>query len=382
MDKLSDKYLKRDAKSRQPLSSPPRKPEAVPPRKQPSEALRKRIADHRRRQNHAFFIVLGIAVLLMGLLWWPVYTGSGMRTSPFRIAVNTLSPSRALPYYFQGDNDIHILMVGIDLEPPHRSDTVMVLHVDLNTLESRIVSIPRDLRVELPNGDMDKMAHSYPFGEENGGQGIEWTRQSAEKLLGISIPYYVQINFDGFVQLVDALGGVDIDVEKALKYTDHAQSLFIDIQPGYQHMDGETLLKYVRFRHDALGDIARMERQQKAMQAVLASLKQGETYRNLPAVVSGMYDTFKTNLTFDQMRALSKQVPRVNNEMMRSMTVPSDSTMMHGVSYQVATAEQVGSAVAFLEDLTPYVETSEPLEGSNNTAEGNGEGDGGQPSGD
>lgn len=371
MDKLSDKYLGkgRGAKPRQPLSSPPRKPVAALQRKPPSEALRRRIAEHRRRQNSLLFIVLGIAFIVMAMLWWPITTGSGMRTSPYRIVANTIAPARALPYYFQGEDDIHILLVGIDLEPPHRSDTVMVLHINLETLESRIVSIPRDLRVELPTGDYDKLAHAYPFGEQHEGQGLEWVRQSAEKLLGVEIPYYVQINFDGFVQLVDALGGVDINVEKALKYTDHAQNLVIDIAPGYQHMDGTTLLKYVRFRHDALGDIARMERQQKAMQAVLTTLKQGETYRRLPAVVSGMYDTFKTNLTWDQIRALSRQVPRITGEMLRSMSVPSDSTLMHGVSYQVANDEQVSTAVAFLEDFA-LVETQEPSGESNDTSAG------------
>jgi anionic cell wall polymer biosynthesis LytR-Cps2A-Psr (LCP) family protein len=197
-------------------------------------------------------------------------------------------------------------------------------------------------------------------------------QQSVEKLLGVDIPYYVQINFDGFVQLVDAMGGVDITVEKALKYRDRAQNLDIDIAPGFQHMDGETLLKYVRFRHDALGDIARMERQQKAILAVLAALKQGDTYRRLPAVVSGMYDTFKTNLTPDQIYALSRQIPNIADGNIRTMTVPSDSTMMHGVSYQVANAEQVGSAAAFLEDLLPFVETSAPTGESNDTAAGTG----------
>jgi LCP family protein required for cell wall assembly len=378
LDKLSDKYLGkgRGVKPRQPLSSPPRKPVAGLPRKPMSEALRKRVADHRRRQNSAFFIVLGVAFIVMALLWWPIYTATGFRTSPYRIIAGTISPIRALPSYFQGEEDIHLIVAGLDLEPPHRTDTVMVMHLDLSTLQARIVSVPRDLRVEMPDGGVDKLGHAYPFGEEREKQGMEWVRQSVEKLLGVDIPYYVLINFDGFIQLVDAMGGVDITVEKALKYRDRAQNLEIDIAPGFQHMDGETLLKYVRFRHDALGDIARMERQQKAILAVLAALKQGETYRRLPAVVSGMYDTFSTNLTPDQIYALSRQIPKIADGNIRTMTVPSDSTMMHGVSYQVANAEQVGSAVAFLEDLSPVVETSAPS-GESNTPAADAETEGG-----
>lgn len=382
MDKLSDKYLKRGAKPRQPLSSPPRKPAGNRPRSPQNEALRKRVNEHRRRQSASFFIVLGIGIILVALLWWPITTQSNRQTNAFSIFTGAISANRPLPAYFGGSQDTSILVVGLDLEPPHRSDTVMVMHLGLDTLQARVVSVPRDLRVELPTGGHDKLAHAYPFGEQHDGQGLEWVKQSVEKLLGVQVPYYVQINFDGFVQLVDDLGGVDIYVERALKYRDRAQDLVIDIQPGYQHMDGETLLKYVRFRHDALGDIGRMERQQNAILAVLAALKQGDTYRRLPAVVTSLRDTFVTNLTWDQIAALSRQVPKINDENIRSMTVPSDCTMMHGVSYQVASDDQVGSAVAFMQDLSPYVETSEPLEESNNTAEGNGEGGGGQPSGD
>ncbi len=367
MDKLSDKYLKRPGiKPRRPLSSPPRYPQ--------NEALRKRVSAHRRRQNTSFFIVLGIGVILVALLWWPITTQSNRQTNAFNIVAGALSPTRPLSSYFGGASDVRILVVGIDLEPPHRSDTVMVIHLGLDTLQARVVSVPRDLRVELPTGDCDKLAHAYPYGEQRNEQGLEWVQQSVEKLLGIEIPYYVQINFEGFIQFVDALGGVDIDVEKALKYRDRAQKLEINIAPGYQHMDGETLLKYVRFRHDALGDIGRMQHQQTAILAVLESLKRGDTYRRLPAVITSMRDTFETNLAWDQIAALSRQIPNVHNENVRSMTVPSEPTMRNGVSYQEATKEMVAQAISFMEDLSPYVETSEPVEESNDSAGGNGGG--------
>lgn len=361
LDKLADKYLKRlGPKPRKPLSSPPRRP--------PSEALRKRVTKHRRRQNAALFTAFGIGIAVCVLLWWPITIQNNRRTNAFSIVAGTLSVTRPLPSYFGGDSDIYILVVGLDYEPPHRSDSVMVMHLGLENLQARVVSVPRDLRVKLPTGDSDKLAHAYPFGEQRDGQGIEWVRHSVENLLGREMPYYVEVHFDGFVQLVDALGGVDIDVEKAMKYRDRAQDLVIDIKPGYQHMDGLTLLKYVRFRHDALGDIGRMERQQKALRAVLEALKQGDTYCRIPSVVTSMRDTFVTNLSWDQLAALSRQVPKVSGENIRSITIASEPTMRNGVSYQAASAEMVADAIAFLEDLTPAVETTEPLDESNEVA--------------
>jgi len=313
----------------------------------------------------AIFLPLGILVTaLLVWLFWPLYTATGVSTSRAGILAGTLGPLRPLTSYFHGEDSIHVLFTGLDKDPPHRSDTVMVGHLDLRTLQMRVLSVPRDLRVELPDGSRDKLAHAYVYGHQREGDGSQWVRESVARELGIDIPYFVTINFDGFVELVDALGGVDLEVEKALKYRDRAQDLVIDIPAGPQHMDGETLLKYVRFRHDATGDIGRMERQQKAIHAVLAALKERGMWRSAVAMLPATRDAFETNLTLDQLTALARQVPRIKDSFIRTMTLPSESTMFDGVSYQVTTSEWLAEGVGFLEDLSPRAEaprgTEEP----------------------
>ncbi len=380
MDRLSEKMLAKARNKRKPADAHrgPRKPGSQPSRWQMDQAVKKRVAAHRRRQTSmllAIFLPAGIVVLAL-LIWlfWPVHTATGVPTSRAKIIANTITPGRSLPPYFHGADSIHVLFVGLDRDPPHRSDTVMVANLDLRSLQTRVLSVPRDMRVRLPEGSYDKLAHAYVYGEQRDGAGVEWVESSLDDLLGVEIPYYILINFDGFVKLVDALGGVNIDVEKPLKYVDHAQDLVIDIPAGLQHMDGEMLLKYVRFRHDAMGDIGRMQRQQKAMRAVLSTLKKRGAYRRLPSVLAALSETFETNFTLDQLTALARRVPDVEDEFIQTATVYSEEERFNGVSYQVATREWLQESLEFLENLIPRIETeSAPGESNSEELEEDGE---------
>ncbi len=336
-----------------------------------NDRIRRRISAHRRRKTNillGIFLPLGIIVLglLLFLMFRPMETASGGKTTAYHVMMRAIT-SDPLPTYFDHQRDIYALFVGLDHDPPHRSDTVMLAHIDLNTLQSRVLSVPRDLRVQMPSGGWDKLAHAYVYGRQRDNDGVAWVKQSVEGLLGIEATYYFVIKFDGFVKLVDSVGGVNIDVKKALKYRDRAQDLVIDIPAGEQHMDGEQLLKYVRFRHDALGDIGRMQRQQNAIHALIAALKRGRSYTRIPAIIGAMSDTFETNLRLDQIAALARAVPDIQDDYIQSMTLFSDSTTIDGISYQVTDSKSVAEALAFLEDLSPPVETETADEESKDT---------------
>lgn len=349
--KLTDKYL--GAKRQQVRSSHTR----TRGRGQPlPEAVRDAVEQHRQRQHRAWFlltyVLLALGVLMIALLLWPLKTPTGGYTTRGRIIYNAVTPIKPLSYYFQGARDTYLLLVGLDQDPPHRSDTVMVIHLDLEELRARVLSVPRDLRLWQPSGHQDKLAHAYVYGQEREKNGAGWVRESVERLLGIDIPYYVVIKFDEFVRAVDELGGVELTVEKPLKYHDRAQNLHIDIAAGRQRMDGETLLKYVRFRHDALGDIGRMVRQQKAVAAILRTVKEHGSWRRAPALVSQFYDATSTNLSLDQLVALARKLPRMGEDSIRGQCLPSEPTEIDGISFQQTTPEAIESSVAFLSDFS------------------------------
>ena len=159
---------------------------------------------------------------------------------------------------------INICIIGKDdTENSQRPDTILFTVLDIDNKSVQVLSIPRDTRVQIPGHGWNKINHAYPYG------GINLLSRTLINYLGMPIHYHIELDYSTFPKIVDMLGGVDIYVEKRLQYADRAAGLYIDIPKGLQHMDGETALKFVRFRHDALGDIGRIKRQQQFMNALL-----------------------------------------------------------------------------------------------------------------
>jgi LCP family protein required for cell wall assembly len=159
---------------------------------------------------------------------------------------------------------VNVLVVGLDdVDGGRRADAIALACLDMDARSIRMISIPRDSRVFIPGRNWDKINHSYVYG------GITLLKETVMNLLNVGINYYAIINYDSFPRIVDLLDGIDINVEKKLVYTDYSGKLFINIPKGQQHMKGKTVLEYVRFRHDALGDIGRVQRQQQVISILM-----------------------------------------------------------------------------------------------------------------
>ncbi|WP_245773017.1 LCP family protein [Paenibacillus catalpae] len=126
-------------------------------------------------------------------------------------------------------------------------------------------------------------------------------------LLGLNIQYYVYTDFEGFKSLVDAIGGIDFDVEKDMNYTDNADGNLYDIhlKKGMQKLDGTKALQYVRFRHDAMSDFARTERQRKLLAAVADKLKSGWNLSRMKQIAESAAPYIQTNLDISNMLKLA-----------------------------------------------------------------------------
>ena len=165
-----------------------------------------------------------------------------------------------------GDSHImHVMIMGVDSrgDDVGRSDTLMVTAVDVDQKKAALLSIPRDTRVAIDGHGFDKINHAYAYG------GHKLTQQTVEHLLDVPIDHYIVIDIKSFERIIDAIGGVDINVEKRMHYEDPWDDdggLVIDLYPGEQHMDGKKAIQYVRYR-DGEGDIGRIGRQQKFMKA-------------------------------------------------------------------------------------------------------------------
>ena len=274
-----------------------------------------------------FLVVCAIAVLVgigggMGL--YKMVGDWGVSVARNRVHLN--------PPPFGGKPAANILLMGIDKRANDvgRSDTMIVMHIDAGTKQIRLLSVPRDTRVTLPGENhYAKINAALPTG------GVEMTMQAVADLLGITIDYYAVTDFDGFKEAVDKLGGVTIDVEKEMNYDDRRGHLHIHLKPGSQHLNGEEAIGYVRFRHDAEGDITRMKRQQKFLRAIAHEMARAKNMFNAPAAFSSLRDHIDTDLPPDDIAWLVRTAKNISDEKIQGFSVPTESAMIHGGSYQI-----------------------------------------------
>jgi len=210
-------------------------------------------------------------------------------------------PTQAGPVELTFDTRyIHIILLGSDKREDQstwRTDTMIVVSIDTERKVVRLLSIPRDLWVNIPGHGSERINTADMWGElaqEGGGPAL--VKQTIYESLGIPIDYYVRADFDGFIKIVDAIGGVDIDVECPL--TD------IELDTGIQHMDGDTALLYARSRITT-SDFDRSRRQRKLLMALWGKAKSANIVTRIPSLWSAMSGTFETDMPLDEVLSLA-----------------------------------------------------------------------------
>ncbi len=238
---------------------------------------------------------------------------------------------------------LNILAVGTDTaESKGRADTILVLSISPKTKDTVLFSIPRDMRVMIPDKGMEKINHAFAYG------GIELLERTVEDFMGLSIHYYGVIDFEGFQYLIDALGGVSINVEKDMYYVDQAGALKINLHSGEQVLDGKKALEYVRFRFDKLGDLGRIERQQKLINAVIDKVMNFNSMIKIPNIVSTLREYLDTNMNANEMVSLARLMKDIDRGKLWVETIKGEPEYIDGVSYLVKDAQEVKRRVEHL----------------------------------
>jgi LCP family protein required for cell wall assembly len=245
-------------------------------------------------------------------------------------------PRERVPDWSQRER-VNILLLGVDQLPgeegPWRSDTMIVVTVDPKSMSAGLLSIPRDLYVEIPGYGEQRinMAHFWGDAYDYPGEGPGLAMRTVEHNLGIPIHYYIRVNYQGFSEIIDYLDGITIDVPEEIwdyRYPDgHYGHMTIHIQPGRQLMDGQTTLQYVRTRH-ASTDFQRSRRQQQVLMAIRDKALSLDLAPKLPALVRAMGHTVNTNLQLSEVITLAQIATQIGAEDLRfavideTMTVP------------------------------------------------------------
>lgn len=225
----------------------------------------------------------------------------------------------------------NIIVMGIDEREDDigRSDTLFVVMFDSEAKTAGLLSVPRDTRVHIKDHGWDKINHTYGFG------GRELTQQTVEELLGIRINNYVMVDFAGFTGVIDAIGGVDIDVEKDMYYYDDWDGFEIDLKAGRQHLDGKAAIQYVRYR-DEDGDIGRIARQQHFLMAVYDKIKSADMLLKIPGLAKQLSLMVKTDLPLADMASMGRAMHSLISERGLAMaTVPGDPIDLEEINYWI-----------------------------------------------
>ena len=230
----------------------------------------------------------------------------------------------------------NVAVFGVD-KGGTRTDVIFVVSFDSQTKKISIVSVPRDTRVKMtdeiiagleerdryiPSGGVCKINEVHAYAGD--GYRNEYSVMQLEDLLSIDIDYYVKVDTEGFRELVDAIGGVDFYVEERLYYNDPYQDLYIDLQPGMQHLDGDKAEQLVRFREGyAQKDLARIQVQQDFLKALLQKITSTSTILlNLPSLITTCYKYVETDFALSDALKYVQYIPDIDVSNMVTETIP------------------------------------------------------------
>ncbi len=277
-----------------------------------------------------WLLLLGIAVVSC---FGGVFSAFLLTATPLQNSKSSRLPnSREITSMISAtiDKPVNILVLGIDNSGhPHKnqftpaealtgnSDTMLLVRLIPQTHQVNVLSIPRDTQVQIPGRSNDKINDANVLG------GAKLAAQTVSHLLGnVPIDRYMRLDTEGFIQLVDAIGGVEVTIPKKMDYVDHTQKLEIHLAAGRQKLNGQHLQEYIRFRHDDLGDIGRVQRQQQVLKAIIGELLKPATIGHVPELLQVVKNNVDTDLSVGEMLALTQFVTHIDRQHVNMVMLP------------------------------------------------------------
>jgi len=260
------------------------------------------------------------------------------------------------------DAPFYMIIMGVDNregETLARSDTLIVARVDPPREKVTLISIPRDTRVRIPGHGTQKINAANALG------GPALVIETMQEFTGLPISHYVEIDFNGFKDVVDALGGVTVEVPekiqdpKAGNYDPAAYTIY----PGEQKLNGAQALTLVRSRNYPQGDLQRIQNQQLFIRALLKQTLQVANAFRLPGIVDAVASNVTTDLRVNQLLSLANQMKSMGGEGLEAATMPGEPKYVGGASYVIADEEAFDEMIARVEQGLPAVAAASAADG-------------------
>lgn len=246
------------------------------------------------------------------------------------------SPMREEKVVLEEKNPISVLLLGVDEREDDRgrSDTMIVLTINPTDNSTKMVSIPRDTYTEIVGLDkLDKINHAYAFG------GIDMSLDTTEKLLDIPIDYVVQLNMEGFKDVIDALDGITVDNAFA----------FDDFKKGELTLTGDQALDFVQMRkQDPNGDFGRQDRQKQVIQSIMSEAVSATTLFNYPKIFDALGNNVKTNMEFSEMIDIQKNYRSASTNVEQLVFEKGYGETIGGIWYYMMDQEELSAVKAEL----------------------------------
>ncbi len=287
--------------------------------------------DKRKKKRSKSRFLLGFFLLVLLI-------GAGMAFSVYQSLQNTLSGEvlhsnkRAKDVSLQKKETFTVLLLGVDEWEGDvgRSDTMLFVSVNGEDNTAKMLSIPRDTRVEITGkGTKDKINHAYAFG------GVKMAAETVENFLDVPVDFYVEMNMEGLKEIVDAVGGVEVQNDFAFSYDGD------DFAEGRITLSGSEALNYVRMRkEDPNGDFGRQARQRQVMEGILDKGNDPAIILNFTDVMQAVGDNVQTNLSIGEMLAIQKNYASAYGHI-ETVTIEGTGTRIGGIYYYVVDDEEV-----------------------------------------
>ena len=272
-----------------------------------------------------YFTVLGGILLVFLAVMCGVLTARFM-VSPFLLGEH----GGALSVLRHGDDE-NILVVGLD-KVGYNTDVLMIVNIDAQSHKINLLSVPRDTRVSVGSSNQ-KINAVYSYAQRNGLKKEEQLISAVTDATGIPIHHYAVIDLEGFRKIIDALGGVQFNVERDYYYNDPVQNLLIDIKKGNQVLNGKQAEGLIRFRADyALGDLQRIGVQQQFLTSLISQKLRPEYIGKIPELYDILTDNVVSDLSASNITKYAKRALKASNGI-NTATLPGTTKTINGLSY-------------------------------------------------
>ncbi|MBQ4516588.1 MAG: LCP family protein [Clostridia bacterium] len=246
------------------------------------------------------------------------------------------------------EGKMNILLMGLD-EGKTRADTIMLASINSDDKTVKILSIPRDTRVKV-GGHSIKINSTMGYKRRE-----ELMIEKIKEITGMPIHYYAEVDFAGFIEIMDILGGVDYNVPYDMDYDDPVQNLSIHLKAGMQHLDGKECHDYVRFRQNndgslpgnyALGDPGRIEAQQAFLKEIIRQKMSFKYIIRAPQLAKSIFKYVTTNFTISDGLKYVKMLKNIDMENdIKTFVLPGGSKTIYGASYYIYDAKKTEELV-------------------------------------